>query len=119
MVKDGKMFKAKKRKVTHDVKHLKAALSSMPKPVHPKKGTQAGMMQKKAPVNGAVEAQYTTPPVEIQFAQKLASNDPVMRDRAVRKLKKWLAARSSADTDPFTEVTVISSNPRRNWFRIE
>ena len=100
MVKDGKLFKAKKRKGTQDVRHLKAALSSMPKPVHPKRGNQG------PPKNGKVvpEEDTSTPPVEIQFAQKLASNDPIMRNRAVKKLKKWLEARSLTDADGFNEV---------------
>ena len=33
------------------------------------------------------------PPIEIQFAQKLAANEPRIRDRAVKKLKKWLVSR--------------------------
>ena len=33
------------------------------------------------------------PPIEIQFAKKLASNEPTIRDKAVKKLKKWLIAR--------------------------
>ena len=104
MVKDGKMFKAKKRNPTHDVRHIKAALNSMPKPVHPKKGNPSNGQKK-------VEAEEppSAPPVEVQFAQKLASNDPIMRNRAVKKLKKWLEARSSADSgEGFNEVN--SSN---------
>jgi hypothetical protein len=34
-------------------------------------------------------------PVEVQFAQKLAANEKVIRDRAVRKLKIWLGRRST------------------------
>ena len=101
MVKDGKLFKAKKRKGTQDVRHLKAALSSMPKPVHPKRGIQG------PPKSGKIvqdEEDSSIPPVEIQFAQKLACNDPVMRNRAVKKLKKWLEARSQTDADSFNEV---------------
>jgi len=37
----------------------------------------------------------SAPPVEVQFAQKLAANDKKDRDRAVKKLKKWFGARSS------------------------
>jgi len=33
-------------------------------------------------------------PVEVQFAQKLAANDPVERSKAVKKLKKWFASRA-------------------------
>ena len=33
------------------------------------------------------------PPIEIQFAQKLAANEPTIRDRAVKKLRKWLVSR--------------------------
>ena len=34
-------------------------------------------------------------PVEVIFAQKLADNNPILRNRAVKKLKKWLGSRSS------------------------
>ena len=34
-------------------------------------------------------------PVEIIFAQKLADNNPVLRNRAVKKLQKWLNSRSN------------------------
>jgi len=37
----------------------------------------------------------SAPPVDVQFAQKLAANDKKDRDRAVKKLKKWFGARSS------------------------
>ena len=107
MVKDGKMFKAKKRKGTHDVRHLKAALNSMPKPVHPKKGSNPNLSNGQKKVEA--EEPPSAPPVEIQFAQKLASNDPIMRNRAVKKLKRWLEARSSADSgEGFNEVTLGS-----------
>jgi len=33
-------------------------------------------------------------PPEVVFAQNLASNDKIIRDRAVKKLKKWLGSRS-------------------------
>ncbi len=107
MVKDGKQFKAKNRKAGHDVRHLKAALSSMPKPVHPKKGIQG--VPKNAPEN---EADSGAPPVEIQFAQKLASNDPVMRNRAVKKLKRWLEARSATDTEGTLSFNEVKSFPK-------
>jgi len=109
MVKDGRNFKAKNRKSGHDVRNLKAALSSMPKPVHPKKGNQG--LLKNATANGADAETSDAPPVEIQFAQKLASNDPVMRNRAVKKLKRWLEARSAADGDDslcFNEVNSLN-----------
>jgi len=32
-------------------------------------------------------------PVEVQFAQKLAANEPQVRDKAVKKLRKWFGAR--------------------------
>lgn len=38
----------------------------------------------------------SNPPVETQFAQKLSANDKKDRDRAIKKLKKWLGARESA-----------------------
>ena len=33
------------------------------------------------------------PPVEVQFAKKLAANEPNIRDKAIKKLKKWLTSR--------------------------
>lgn len=33
------------------------------------------------------------PPVEVQFAKKLAANEPNVRDKAIKKLKKWLTSR--------------------------
>ena len=33
------------------------------------------------------------PPVEVQFAKKLAANEPSVRDKAIKKLKKWLTSR--------------------------
>ena len=35
---------------------------------------------------------------EILFAQKLAANDPTVRNRAVKKLKKWLTVRNELMT---------------------
>ena len=35
---------------------------------------------------------------EILFAQKLAANDPTIRNRAVKKLKKWLTVRNELMT---------------------
>ena len=101
MVKDGKMFKAKNRKHKQDARHLKAAISAMPKPVHPKKGSQ---VPSKPPIMDTDGSEAESVPVENIFAQKLASNDSTMRNRAVKKLKKWLEARSSSESDPFTEV---------------
>jgi len=42
-------------------------------------------------------------PVEVQFAQKLAANEPWVRDRAVKKLKKWFGARQGE----FEEVEMM------------
>jgi hypothetical protein len=36
---------------------------------------------------------------EVLFAQKLAANEPVTRNRAVKKLKKWLAVRDVLSLD--------------------
>ena len=52
------------------------------------------------------------PPIEIQFAQKLAANEPTIRDKAVKKLKKWLISRSdiSGDeniTSPFNDHEML------------
>eukprot|EP00092_Neocalanus_flemingeri_P002401 GFUD01002567.1.p1 GENE.GFUD01002567.1~~GFUD01002567.1.p1 ORF type:complete len:1057 (+),score=351.59 GFUD01002567.1:66-3236(+) len=38
-------------------------------------------------------------PVEVQFAQKLAANEPPVRDKAVKKLKKWFGARAEVFDD--------------------
>jgi len=38
-------------------------------------------------------------PVEVQFAQKLAANEPWVRDKAVKKLKKWFGAKQDAFED--------------------
>ena len=35
---------------------------------------------------------------EIKFAQKLAGNEQEGRDKALRKLKKWIQLRSSPDS---------------------
>ena len=101
------MLQSKNRKQKHDVRHLKAALASMPKPTHPKKG--GGNFSKPAPAPASSGDDETdSPPVESLIAQKLASNDPVMRNRAVKKLKKWLEARSNVeDSVPFSEVSLI------------
>jgi len=41
--------------------------------------------------------------VEVQFAQKLAANEPWVRDKAVKKLKKWFGARQGE----FEEVEMM------------
>jgi len=38
-------------------------------------------------------------PIEVQFAQKLAANEPWVRDKAVKKLKKWFGAKTEAFDD--------------------
>lgn len=104
MVNQSAMFKAKHRnhRGAPDPRKIKAALSSMPKPVHPKKGP-AGPS-----TSGNQGASSGTPAVEIQFAQKLASNDPVMRSRAVKKLKSWIQARSSdSSQEAFSEMEMM------------
>ena len=42
-------------------------------------------------------------PVEVQFAQKLAANEPGMRNKAVKKLKKWFSARQ----EPFSDLEMM------------
>ena len=49
-------------------------------------------------ISHSKDFQYTpevgrTPPVEVQFAKKLAANEPTIRDKAIKKLKKWLISR--------------------------
>ena len=41
--------------------------------------------------------------VEVQFAQKLASNEVTIRNKAVKKMKKWFSAR----TEPFAEMEMM------------
>jgi Nucleolar protein,Nop52 len=104
------MLQSKNRKRKQDVRNIKAALAAMPKPVHPKKGNQA-VSQPAAASTG--ESEGESPPIETLFAQKLASNDPVMRGRAVKKLKKWLEARSNGDNStPFSEASSYFFRPR-------
>ena len=51
-----------------------------------------------------MQQKMVTPvPVEVQFAQKLASNDPTLRNKAVKKIKKWFSAR----TEPFSEAEMM------------
>ena len=38
------------------------------------------------------------PPVEVQFAKRLAANEPIIRDKAIKKLKKWLISRLVSKT---------------------
>jgi len=42
-------------------------------------------------------------PVEVQFAQKLAANEPWVRDKAVKKLKKWFGAKH----EPFEDAEMM------------
>ena len=42
-------------------------------------------------------------PVEVQFAQKLAANEPGLRNKAVKKLKKWFSARQ----EPFSDLDMM------------
>ncbi|XP_060079830.1 ribosomal RNA processing protein 1 homolog A-like, partial [Ylistrum balloti] len=44
---------------------------------------------------------------EIQFAQRLASNRKPVRDKALKKLQKWLEAKSSSQNDAFSESDFI------------
>ena len=60
-----------------------------------------GKNRRSNPKNGISTSkrfQYTpevgrTPPVEVQFAKKLAANEPTIRDKAIKKLQKWLLSR--------------------------
>ncbi|CAH1798106.1 unnamed protein product [Owenia fusiformis] len=45
--------------------------------------------------------------IEVQFAQKLASNEKKYRDRAVKKLRKWIEIRSSQEVGGFTEEQLV------------
>nr|XP_048307272.1 ribosomal RNA processing protein 1 homolog A [Myodes glareolus] len=46
-------------------------------------------------------------PPEIQLAQRLAGNEQVTRDRALRKLRKYIMARSQRATGGFTPVELL------------
>jgi len=42
-------------------------------------------------------------PIEVQFAQKLAANEPGMRNKAVKKLRKWFSSRQ----EPFSDAEMM------------
>ncbi|XP_035029837.1 ribosomal RNA processing protein 1 homolog B isoform X2 [Hippoglossus stenolepis] len=44
---------------------------------------------------------------EIQFAQKLASNEKPVRTKAIKKLKKYINVRSQKETDGFTDDELL------------
>ena len=44
---------------------------------------------------------------EIKFAQKLAGNEKEGRDKALRKLKKWIQLRSSPESSESGEKTSV------------
>eukprot|EP00073_Rattus_norvegicus_P029510 XP_006249677.1 PREDICTED: ribosomal RNA processing protein 1 homolog A-like [Rattus norvegicus] len=46
-------------------------------------------------------------PPEIQLAQRLAGNEQVTRDRALRKLQKYIVARSQRATGGFTPEELL------------
>ena len=50
-----------------------------------------------------MQQKMTSVSVEAQFAQKLAANEPVIRNKAVKKIRKWFSARS----EPFTEAEMM------------
>ncbi|KAK3907876.1 Ribosomal RNA processing protein 1-like protein [Frankliniella fusca] len=49
--------------------------------------------------NGKTDKQALLVAQEISFAKVLAGNDKKLRDRGVKRLRKWLMARSKGDTD--------------------
>lgn len=55
------------------------------------------------------------PPVEVQFAKKLAANEPAVRDKAIKKLKKWLMSRSSICDGEVSKATFNDSEMLRLW----
>uniref|UniRef100_D6RDD0 Ribosomal RNA processing 1B n=1 Tax=Mus musculus TaxID=10090 RepID=D6RDD0_MOUSE len=44
---------------------------------------------------------------EFQFAQRLASSEKGVRDRAVRKLRQYLSARTQSDTGSFSQEELL------------
>ncbi|CAO2608573.1 Ribosomal RNA processing protein 1 homolog B [Lemmus lemmus] len=44
---------------------------------------------------------------ELQFAQRLASSEKAVRDRAVRKLRQYLSARTQSDTGSFSQDELL------------
>uniref|UniRef100_A0A8C2N0Q8 Uncharacterized protein n=1 Tax=Cricetulus griseus TaxID=10029 RepID=A0A8C2N0Q8_CRIGR len=44
---------------------------------------------------------------ELQFAQRLASSEKGVRDRAVRKLRQYLSARTQSDTGGFSQEELL------------
>ena len=77
------------------LKHRSHKLRRLPKGVAKGSAPDQKPWQLEAPLasEGESTIQAQRAPLEIQFAQKLAGNEPQTRDRAVKKLKKWLAAR--------------------------
>lgn len=45
--------------------------------------------------------------VEVHFAQRLAANEKKIRDRAIKKLRKWLEVRSLAKKGLHVTLTAI------------
>jgi ribosomal RNA-processing protein 1 len=65
-----------------------------------------------ASVKGAKASAVAMPqsadvPIEVKIAQKLASNEPKIRDRAVKKLTKWLSARSASTATSFSKDEML------------
>ncbi|CAH6789896.1 Rrp1b [Phodopus roborovskii] len=44
---------------------------------------------------------------ELQFAQRLASSEKGVRDRAVRKLRQYLSARTQSDSGGFSQEELL------------
>ena len=65
------------------------------------------MSMKKKSDNRANVMAKSSAPIEVQFAQKLAANEPPIRAKAVKKLRSWLAARSKPGCPEFTEEEML------------
>lgn len=55
---------------------------------------------------------------ELQFAQRLASSEKGVRDRAVRKLRQYLSARTQSDTGAGLGPRRCARRGSRQWARV-
>jgi hypothetical protein len=92
---NGKQNMSKKNKKMHGTRPNKLHGKTRKNTFYHRKSTKPHSNNAKS-----AQLQYTPevaghPPIEVQFAKKLAANEPAIRDKAVKKLKKWLMSRSS------------------------
>ena len=88
---NGKNNMLKKNKKMHGTKHKKLHGKTRKNTFYHRKNIKPNLIK-------STLLDYTPevgghPPIEVQFAKKLAANEPTIRDKAVKKLKKWLMSR--------------------------